>query len=864
VNVTVKKSDAGYVELEALSETEITAGENIEFIAEAYDDQNNLITNDPNDFIWENSSKGKFNKTTAGEYRVTATFEGEETIVSAPSNVIVKAGEAVSVKLDIPQNTNITAGEVLEFKIKAYDEYKNLITNDPKDFTWENASKGTFNKTTVGEYKVTATFEEGVVSTPSKVTIKPAAVRSVKLEITSETNITAGDEVEFHAKAYDRYGNLVTKDSQNFTWKNASNGTFNETTTGEYEVRVFYEGEENFTSEPINLSVEANKAHSVELKDPSTTVLDPGDVLEFDAKAYDRYDNLIEEDDENFTWKNASNGTFKETTAGEYEVRATYHEEKGEVTSEGITIAVQTADLHDFDLSVEDITAGQRPKIEVVYMRDKFGNPLEGGYEVEVSIGGDTKLANLTFTEGYSDYYHEEITLADQYSIKVDIDGINRSENFQVKPGHPAYIDIDAQNKTIVAGNNVSYTSTAYDEWNNRIGKVNEEADWSIEKGAGGYWNESKYESENHGVWNVTVSYTYGNKDLTNDSTLTVLPKVEGFRYSGLNTIIFEQNLDYNLKWNLTENHVISYYEVMAGGSSDELETINTETKNESYLYQFEDGETVHFKIIGRDEKGEEVEAIDFEVTVDLIKLEVEEREKKIFSIDMLEERKDGVNVTWFVDGENRETGDVFIPDLGPGKYNITAEVSGQEHVTELTYELHIEDEESEEDSSIIHTIIGLVALFILGIFGVTYMKSKKDTESEDEFHFYEERRSNNRSEQNKKGIESKDRMTKSDKKSTPPPPPVLTSQSNEKNIESNTSQNGIDNELVIQTFENVEKGTKKQIYAELTGKGGEEIKVEKLEDRIESLVQEEKLTMQPRKDGDTLYIWNDSKQQPN
>jgi len=864
-NVVVEADEAHSVRLEALSDTNITAGEVIEFTAEVYDTHDNLITKMAEDFIWNNASNGKFNETTMGEYEVTATYQGKENITSKSTNVIVKASQVDSIELKSPTKTNITAGETLEFTIQAYDEYNNLITDDPNDFLWKNASDGMFSVTNAGEYEVTAIFEgeENIISAPSQVVVTPAEVHSVKLEITSETNITAGEEVSFQPKAHDRYGNLVTNDPQDFTWENTSNGTFNETTVGEYEVKVIYEGKETLSSKPINLSVKANQAHSVELEDPLTTTLRPGDVLEFDAKAYDQYHNLIEKDDENFTWKNASNGTFKETTAGEYEIKATYHSEEGKVTSEGITVVVKTADLYEFDLIVEDITAGHRPEIEVVYIRDSFGNHLEGEYEIEVTIDGKTKTENLTFNEGSSHYYWEEITLAEQYSIELNINGINRSKNFQVTPGSPSSIGIGHHNETVVAGNSVNYTSIAYDEWNNIIGDVSFQTEWSIEKGAGGNWNGSEYGSENHGTWNITAVYNEGNKDLTYEYTLTVLPRVEGFRYSGLNTIIFEQNIDYDLEWNLSQNHVISYYEVMASKSYDELETIDTKTKNESYLYQFEDGDIVHFKIIGRDEKGEEVESIDFKVTVDLIKLEVEEREKKIFSINILEERKDGVNVTWFIDGEIKETGEVFIPDLEPGKYNITAEISGQEHVAELTYELHIEGEESEEGLSRIYFII-ISALLLFGIGSVVHMRNKKEG-PEDEFHFHEERKStNNKLDREKSGIKSISRSTKSDKKPIPPPPPGLTTQSNEKNIDSNDGQEGIDNEIVIQTFEDIVKATKQEVYAELTGRSSEVIKVEKLEDKIESLVQEEKLTMQPRKDGDTLYIWNDLKSQLN
>ncbi|MEF8832831.1 MAG: FG-GAP-like repeat-containing protein, partial [Candidatus Thermoplasmatota archaeon] len=55
----------------------IEAGETIDFSAEAYNEYGNLITDNDSDFAWEHTDEtGLFYKTEAGEYAVTATYQG--------------------------------------------------------------------------------------------------------------------------------------------------------------------------------------------------------------------------------------------------------------------------------------------------------------------------------------------------------------------------------------------------------------------------------------------------------------------------------------------------------------------------------------------------------------------------------------------------------------------------------------------------------------------------------------------------------------------------------------------------------------------------------------------------------------------
>ncbi len=68
-------------------------------------------------------------------------------------------------------------------------------------------------------------------------------------------------------------------------------------------------------------------------------------------------------------------------------------------------------------------------------------------------------------------------------------------------------ISIAPVDEEVVAGEDVTYTATAYDEFGNEIGDVTADADFSIEADAGGSWDGNTYTTEKAGTWTVTAQY---------------------------------------------------------------------------------------------------------------------------------------------------------------------------------------------------------------------------------------------------------------------------------------------------------------------------------------------------------------------
>lgn len=320
----------------------IKAGEELNFSAEAYDTLGNLITDEPKDFTWENATdKGLFNETESGEYEVKAKYDN----LVANVTVIVEPAEANLVSIEPGEDLNITAGEEVNFSAEAYDEFDNIITQNESDFMWSAEGgfieDGVFYEAKAGEYSVTAIFyeEREVKSEPTTVTVESAKVDEIVIEPRGDQTIGAGESIDFSAGAYDEYGNLINDVDTDFTWENTDEtGLFEETTAGDHEIEVSYQG----VSETLTVTVEPGKAERLNIDPDTDKTITAGETIDFSAEAYDEYDNLITDDDEDFTWENTDPaGLFKITQTGQYRVTASY----GGMLSQRVFVEVEPAEV---------------------------------------------------------------------------------------------------------------------------------------------------------------------------------------------------------------------------------------------------------------------------------------------------------------------------------------------------------------------------------------------------------------------------------------------------------------------------------------------------------------------------------------
>ncbi|MFW6064234.1 MAG: GLUG motif-containing protein [Candidatus Natronoplasma sp.] len=362
-----------HIEIVPSDDQTITAGETIDFNATAYDQYGHLITDVDTDFIWENTDNtGLFTGTIAGDYDITATYDE----VTSPITVVTVEPAGVDyVEITLSEDQTITAGDTIDFEAEAYDEFGNLITEDDTDFTWENTDNtGLFDETRAGDYHVTATYDE-VTSPITVVTVEAAGVDYVEIDIAEDQTITAGDTIDFNATAYDEYDNVVEDDDAEFTWQNTEGtGLFDETEAGDYDVTATYD---TVTSPITVVTVEAAEADYI-VVEPDTATITAGESQVYTATAYDQYDNEIGDVTDDTSWSDdvdptdASSWTDNTLTveeAGEWTITGTYDD-----LTDTATLIVEDEEIDGYEVRVGPV-------------KDNAGDPVEGA-SVELSWGG--------------------------------------------------------------------------------------------------------------------------------------------------------------------------------------------------------------------------------------------------------------------------------------------------------------------------------------------------------------------------------------------------------------------------------------------------------------------------------------------
>jgi len=200
---------------------------------------------------------------------------------------------------------------------------------------------------------------------------------------------------------------LSRDDDAEFMWTNAEDGTFDEAEVGEYDVSAELDSVE---SDLTTVTVEAADVAEVEIEPETDQTITAGDTVEFEATALDAFDNIVEDDDSEFDWTNADNGTFDETAVGEYAVSA----ERDGVESDSVTVIVDPAEVETVEIEPADnqtITAGETVGFDATAI-DEFDNIVVAD---DSAFGWENATDDGTF----------EQTDADSYTVTAEIDGVN-------------------------------------------------------------------------------------------------------------------------------------------------------------------------------------------------------------------------------------------------------------------------------------------------------------------------------------------------------------------------------------------------------------------------------------------------------
>ncbi len=434
-----------------------------------------------------------FEETEAGVYNVV--FSAEEEDITDTAEVTIEAGEPDTLEIiDSPEE--ITAGDAFEVTINATDEYDNLardqelenfeITIDEDDVVYgpndiELDSEGEYTAqiddgvvtTAVDKQELTADADE-VESDNETITVSPGDADSLEIDdvVVPETTLedidfSAGDPLDLTVFASDYYGNPAEEHVlNNFRINTEEDGEVytEETITLDEEGRYTAEiGEDvittaddeqeltadadDVTGDSRYLGVDPAVVDLVEIDPEGHQTITAGTEIDFEAEAFDAYYNLITEDESDFTWENADDGLFDETTAGEYEVKATYDGE----SSESTIVRVEPGDVEE--IQAEDVTVDVQEEDSILVTAfDEYGNEVEneiisvdendddlGGIDVSDSLVTDEK------GEVIFDFLEEEVG---RYDVKFSAENDEITDTSTVIVEGVRSIDIENQPQT--------------------------------------------------------------------------------------------------------------------------------------------------------------------------------------------------------------------------------------------------------------------------------------------------------------------------------------------------------------------------------------------------------------------------------
>ncbi|MEF8874912.1 MAG: GLUG motif-containing protein, partial [Candidatus Thermoplasmatota archaeon] len=520
MTVTLETSDTDYVMINPESDQTITAGETIDFSAEAYDSEDNLITDDDSNFAWDAgggsiSGSGLFDETEPGDYDVTATYEG---VISNSTTVTVEL-DADYIVIDPAEDQTIEAGEAIDFSAEAYDESDNLITDEDTDFIWENAdSSGLFDETEAGEYDVSAGYG-GVTSSPTTVTVEPASVDNVEISPNSTQQIDAGEIIEFSAEAFDEHGNTITDTNSDFEWEGSDgSGTFSKVELGTYSVQAHYPDPTGESSIEVTVEVSTAEEDYIEIS-PEESTITAGEEVSYTADVYDEYGNHIDDVTGQTSWSIDESGhggrweqdrdAYISNNDGTWTVRGDYEDLEDTAT---LTVEVGAIEYVEITPDTDFIlTAGDTEDFSAEAYDAKNNLITDDDTNFTWEAEGESISESGLFDE----------TEAGEYHVTASYEGvISNYTTLTVEPAEVEEIIIDpAEDQTIEAGESIDFSAEAYDEYDNLITDDDTDFAWenadssgAFDKTEGGDFEvKAAYEGETSDSTTVTVETFWSN-----------------------------------------------------------------------------------------------------------------------------------------------------------------------------------------------------------------------------------------------------------------------------------------------------------------------------------------------------------------
>ncbi|ETX00549.1 MAG: hypothetical protein ETSY1_10900 [Candidatus Entotheonella factor] len=457
------------------SEQTVTAGENVQFQAQAFNANRHPLDVTP---IWSVSNDvgeidavGLFTAQKAGEGQVIAMADEQ----SGQATVTVTPGALTVVKVE-PQSISLKAGESVQLQAQGFDAADNEVALEP---VWtltadlgELSADGTFKALRVGtgEIVVEAGPTPTVIAIPVEVTA--AALERVEVDPATLT-VSAGTQHVFEATGYDAFNNLIEVQaewtlSEEDIGQIDAQGSFYARKTGSVQLTAAVgeiKGEASITVKPDKLA-------RLTIQPTGPLTLSAGTTVSFTLSGFDAYDNTVALEHE---WVQteplgsiSSDGFFRAETVGSGNLMA----RQGDLTI-SVPITVTPGKLSEIKLTPSGATlqAGNTQKWQAEGF-DAYNNAVEvmPTWRVSESIGEITE---------------EGVFIAQQAKagqIIASAEGVSGSVDVTVEPGALKMLSVTPEQLSLTAGETAQMIVVGYDAYGN---PTSVEPIWNVPGGMG-------------------------------------------------------------------------------------------------------------------------------------------------------------------------------------------------------------------------------------------------------------------------------------------------------------------------------------------------------------------------------------------
>ncbi len=409
-------------------------------------------------------SDGLFVAKKAGSGTITASQKD----IAASIPVTVEPGFLSDMELQL-EKTALIAGETTTLKAQGYDAFGNPIPVEP---TWSldqalgriDQQKDALTVYQSGQGALRA--QKGNILKAVQIEVAPAELHRLVV-IPANPTVTAGNEIQFQVKGFDRFNNQIAVDPElaleDKLGELSADGTFQARTAGNTVLNVRQEDVHTSTS----LAVVPGKMVKAVLTPNKPVVLQAGEVQDFNAFGLDALDNTVYsqtvwnlEPDELGTVN--AQGVLTGQKTGKGTIQAEIRDNKSsEVATLETPVQVKPGEPVTIDIEPEQasLAAGEKRAFQAT-VYDKFGNVINTS--VAWSLESET-IGSISSNGIFKPVKSGE------WTITAGIKNVRAHAEVSVVPNEIAYNNVTPAQLSLKAGETQKLEAVSEDKFGNVV-----------------------------------------------------------------------------------------------------------------------------------------------------------------------------------------------------------------------------------------------------------------------------------------------------------------------------------------------------------------------------------------------------------